>query len=998
MVIRLSVSFLLLILWLPLKAQERWHQQVDYTIDVRLDDRNHYLHGQWAMTYTNNSPDTLQKLYMHLWPNAYSSGETALAQQQLEMGNTALYYAENELRGWIDSLDFKQEGKACTLSETVHHDVAILYLTNPIPPHQSATFTTPFRVKIPGDFSRLGHDGNAYQISQWYPKPAVYDQKGWHPMPYLDQGEFYSEFGDFTVRITLPENYVVGATGELQNEDERKWLLTKADSLDHFLKQIEYYEEAFPPSASGSKTLEYRAENVHDFAWFADKRYLVDHDTTSINNQVVDLWAFFTPDYSMQWEKATTYIKRGLQFYSKTVGPYEYPQCTAVEGTLSAGAGMEYPMITIVGSSDFNLALERVIVHEVGHNWFYGMLASNERLYPWMDEGINSYYEYRYFQTQYPNRRILPEEAEERGINAFGLGGMREQDLYRKLWTHQYLVHENQQLNLQATDYTSINYGIGVYGGIAFLLEHVAAYLGQETFDRAMQMYFQEWKGRHPYPEDFLEGFQEQTDKSWDWAFNGQLAEAKRQNFGFGKVEDRNDTWLVETRDVTNSGAPYPVQVIVEDTVYSEYWVQGDTTISVPKVVAAQHLAIDHHRVTLDLNRGNNTYRFTGLFKKSRKPALRWLVGLEQDDIQATYYTPVAGWNNYDRWMVGAAFYNSLFPQRSFHYRLAPMFGFGSNSVVGAATLEQDIFFKKGLFHHWQLGVSGQTFHDDIVRGNWLLYSKVNPRLTLHFRKPSATSTSEHTLKMESNHIDRERLQFQSASEFTMVHQRYNYQRLTYEWERETTLSPFTQTVALERHDKYLKAWWDGRWRISNNFLNGDIRIRTFAGAFLSNRLNEPWENIFQFSLSNTTGRLDYGYENLYLGRTDQTGATYRQQYIGGGGIKVPTDKFPFGTSGSYLASVNATMPLPIPLIALFGDLALMPVDGKAQWFSEAGVALIIAHETMEIYLPIFMDQNLRQAFVNNGQNYFQRITFVLNLNRLNPLKTIRSISLNDLQ
>lgn len=993
---RLMVLFGWVFCALSAAAQPSWQQHVSYEIDVTLDDQNHILSGRWKMEYTNNSPDPLDYIYIHLWPNAYRSGETALAEQLLENGNKKLYYAPKEERGWIDSLNFQMDGKACTLELTEDPDVGMLRLPAPIASGTTVTFTTPFRAKIPGDFSRLGHEGNAYQISQWYPKPAVYDQNGWHPIPYLNQGEFYSEYGNFDVRITLPENYVVGATGVLQSKEERQWLLSKADTTNQLLKKKEITSSIPIASSPNTKTIEYRAENVHDFAWFADKRYLVQHDTALIANQVVDIWSLFTADYAKQWAQSTTYIKNALHFYSQAVGPYQYPQCTAVEGTLSAGAGMEYPMITILGSAASGDAMERVTVHEVGHNWFYSMLGSNERLYPWMDEGINSYYEYRYFKERYPKKTVLPEEANKSERNFLGLANLREEDLYKKVWVHQYLVHENQPISLPAPDYTTINYGVGVYAGTAFLFEHMAAYVGQEQFDRAMHVYFEKWRGHHPYPGDFIQILQHELGKRLDWAFEGQLMEAKPQDFKFEHVEKHGDTLRIETKDATNSGAPYPVQQMVHGNVVREYWVTGDTLLQVKKSRWTDQLAIDHNRVTLDLNRGNNTYRFHGLWKKTRTLALRGLGGIEQDDIQAIYFAPVPGWNNYDRWMVGVAFFNSLFPQRAFHFRAIPLFGFGSKSVVGAATLEQDIFFGKGLFHHWQLALAGQTFHDDIVRGEWLRYYKVNPSLSAYFRKPSARSPSQHSLTLSSTHINRERLRFQSSQEFRKIHETYNFQRLTYLWEKKTTLSPFTQEVTLERQDKYLKLWWDGHWRISNDFLRKDIRIRTFIGGFLDNRLSEPWESIFEFPLSNTTGRLDYGYDNLYLGRTDQTGLTYMQQYTGGAGMKVRADKFPFGTAGEFLASANVTVPLPIPLLAVFGDVALRQGVKSSFWFSEAGVAIILIPEVAEIYLPIVMDRVLRQAFVSDTDNYFQRVTFLLNLNKLNPLKLVRSISLND--
>ena len=250
--------------FIDLEAQSYWQQEVNYIIEVTLDDTNHELNALVKMEYHNNSPDELREIYMHLWPNAYKNGSTALAKQKLENGNTLLHYASVEDRGYIDGLDFEVNGKKVAWElDAVHIDIGKLTLNEPLKPGNKIDITTPFHVKIPkGIFSRLGHMGESYQITQWYPKPAVYDKEGWHPMPYLDQGEFYSEFGSFDVSITLPENYVVGATGDLiDGEEELKWLDQRIVNTEKYLAELENIipgagkkneSNPFPPSAKES--------------------------------------------------------------------------------------------------------------------------------------------------------------------------------------------------------------------------------------------------------------------------------------------------------------------------------------------------------------------------------------------------------------------------------------------------------------------------------------------------------------------------------------------------------------------------------------------------------------------------------------------------------------------------------------------------------------------------------------------------------------------------
>jgi len=225
-------------------------------------------------------------------------------------------------------------------------------LSKPLKSGETIVIETPFTLQIPKSFSRLGHVGQSYQLTQWYPKPAVYDAEGWHPMPYLDQGEFYSEFGDFDVTITLPSNYVVGATGELQTASEVEFLNQKAKQGAGMNFEEMNQSADFPPSDETTKTLNYTAKNVHDFAWFADKRFhVLKSGVTLASGKKVDTWAMFTDLEANLWKDATTYLDRSVKFYSEKVGEYPWSHATAVQSALSAGAGMEYPMITVIGES-----------------------------------------------------------------------------------------------------------------------------------------------------------------------------------------------------------------------------------------------------------------------------------------------------------------------------------------------------------------------------------------------------------------------------------------------------------------------------------------------------------------------------------------------------------------------------------------------------------------------------------------------------------------------
>ena len=252
-------------------SQEYFQQEVNNKIDVKLDDQAKTLDGSIEIEYINNSPDTLEAIYFHLWPNAYKNNETAYALQQLEMRSTDFYYYTEEQRGYIDSLKFiVNDEKAEFRIDEKNIDIGLLILPNALSPRDTITISTDFFVKIPEVISRLGYSGNNFYISQWYPKPAVYDEFGWHPMSYLDMGEFYSEFGRFEVSITLPEDYIVASTGNLITKKELQKLEDYAVAC-----KSNRQSDIFTPqdSVPNLKTIKYIENNIHDFAWFASKDF-----------------------------------------------------------------------------------------------------------------------------------------------------------------------------------------------------------------------------------------------------------------------------------------------------------------------------------------------------------------------------------------------------------------------------------------------------------------------------------------------------------------------------------------------------------------------------------------------------------------------------------------------------------------------------------------------------------------------------------------------------
>ena len=511
------LTFACLITFNLFAQKDYWQQQVNYKINVTLNDQNHSLKGLEEIEYINNSPDQLSFLWFHLWQNAYKNDNTAFAKQVSRDKKGTDRLKKFKDRGYIDSLDFVVDGvKATYETDPKNIDVIKLILPKPLSPGSKVKIKTSFYVDIPEYISRSGHNEQSYMICQWYPKPAVYDRKGWHAFPYLDQGEFYSDFGNFDVTITLPSNYIVGATGILQNADELKQykdIGSKNVAADSRKNTVSYVA----PSAS-IKSLNYKAENVVDFAWFADKDFVIRYDTLKLNSgKVIDVFTYHHSNGNKNWVNSIEYVEDGTKAYSSYFGEYPYPVVQAVEGPKNEmSGGMEYPMITLITSPNASVEmLDAVITHEVGHNWLMCILATNERTHAWMDEGINTYYQFRYEADKYRYNSIfgdqIPKDVRQKPAPEF-------QELVYTVLTQ---IPMESEIDKPSGEFSSEEeYGIVSYIKTAMWMYRMEEDLGRETLDKAIKAYYEEWKFKHPYPEDMKASFEKATGRDLSPHFN----------------------------------------------------------------------------------------------------------------------------------------------------------------------------------------------------------------------------------------------------------------------------------------------------------------------------------------------------------------------------------------------------------------------------------------------------------------------------------------------
>lgn len=980
-------------------SAQYWQQKVDYTISVKLDDKTHTLRGQESFVYNNNSSQTLDFLYIHLWANAYRNGKTALGKQQYESGEDILTFGADSLKGGVDSLNFTVDGIVARFElDPNNPDIAKLFLPKPLTAGSRITVATPFKVMIPsGEISRLGHVGQSYQITQWYPKPAVFDKNGWNQMPYLNQGEFYSEYGTFDVTITLPKNYVVGATGDLQTESELAFLEEKVketkENMAAYLNDKSKRENKFPASSTEWKTIRYTQKDVHDFAWFADKRWLVQKGEVEMpaSKRKVTTWTMFTPKSAKVWENSIEYINDGTFYYSKWNGDYPYNQVTAVDGTISAGGGMEYPNVTVIGSTSNKEDLEVVIVHEVGHNWFYGILGSNERVHGWMDEGMNTLNEIRYMYTKYPNNTYLSNKVLD---GKFHFDDVDHHDSGDYTYRLVAAMGVDQPMETHSADFSSANYGAVMYMKTGLVFNYLKQYLGDDLFDKCMHAYYDEWHFKHPQPEDMEETLERVSGKNLDWLFKEIIPTTNHIDYKLTKVKSTDSGTEITVKNTGQVNGPIEVVGLKDGLVVKTEWVEpseNKTTLMWSEQVDA--VQINHSGMIPEINQRNNCWKEKGVLGKFEKIQIEGLIGKNEMDRSNVFWTPALGWNTHDKFMLGLSFHNFAIPLSPWQFQITPLYGFGSKRVSGSADILRT-FLPKSYLKSSTFGLSIRSFkQDDVFRDNDDYYVTASPFWKAKVGNRTAKSPFSSDIYVQGMY----RLDVFGPSQRETVG---GFGKYTINYTR-----PDHKLTALARVD-YLANAVNG-----DNFSRGNVEVeyelkylrkqnkwiefRGFVGSYYNYDMYSSGNlSNYAFNLSGANGGQDVFTEEYFFGRNEVTGSMANQRLENWGGFKTALGNplnGGFGLSNTWMSGFNVIAELPyLPkVLVLFADFGVFEnafTGGNIQAY-DFGLAFRLK-KIFAVYFPISASSNINQGFTTAGSKYGERIRFSLNFNLTN--KTLK--------
>ena len=507
---------------------DRWQQAVDYTMEIDFNDTKNQFTGKQKLVYTNNSPDSLHKVFYHLYFNAFQPGSMMdvrsrnIQDPDRRVKDRIFHLQENEI-GYhhIDSLTMN--GKP--LKFHTEGTVLEVELAEPILPKSTVEFYMEFNSQVPKQIRRSGRhskEGIDYTMTQWYPKMAEYDYEGWHANPYVGR-EFYGIWGDFDVTIRIPEKYILGGTG-VQTE---------------------------PTVKDGIKTWHFTAENVHDFAWAADPDYV--HETKQVPNGPLLHFYYQSDSLDQKWTEIQPEVVRLFEIMSSEFGKYPYPQFSVIQG---GDGGMEYPMCTMIlgrGGKEGTIGL---IAHESFHNWYYGLLGSNEYKYPWMDEGFTTYAEDMVLDSLFEKHSHNPLEGSYANYRY-----MAKQDWVEPMSTPADFFNTNKA------------YGINAYSKGSVTVHQLSYIVGKDVLQRSMKRYFDTWKFKHPNPNDFKRIVEKESGLELDWYFEQWVNTINYIDYNIQSAEKIKKETEVKLERIGLMPMPIDIVVTLKDGTQKTYYI-----------------------------------------------------------------------------------------------------------------------------------------------------------------------------------------------------------------------------------------------------------------------------------------------------------------------------------------------------------------------------------------------------------------------------------------
>ena len=919
-----TLSFLALLLCNELKAQH------DIRIEAQLNTEEHIIQIRQKIIYHNTSDTTLDTIYFLDWANAFTRKTTPLAKRFAENFQSNFHFERSHRRGRTlftsifdnDNTDLHWErGEALDIFKAVP--------LQPIAPGERYEFNLVYEVKIPNArFTRFGHLRNGdYNLRYWFIAPAVFDGE-WQHYSHKNLDDFYMPPSTFTIQFKAPKQYHLTSDLDLLEESE----------ADGFKKSILHGKQR------KEATFYLQQQSAFD---------IIITDDIEVHTSIDDK-GLYPPLKAIQIDRILKYLKEEL-------GPYPHKKMVVSDEDykINPAYGLnQLPDFIRPFPDGFQYDIEQL--KTITGVYIKHTLHINPRDEHWLLEALQIYLMMKYTDRFYPDMKIVGNLSRVWGLRWFHAAQLDFNDQYAFAYLNTARLNLDQPLTTPRDSLIKFNAEIasGYKGGAG--LNYLDQYLGNDILEKSIREFYNTYLLKHATTQDFKNILKSNTEKNIDWFFNEYVGSISKMDYKIKNIEKQEDSLLVTIKNLSDNHMPFPLYGMKKDNIIYSQWMEGfdSTKTFVLPAYGVDRLAIDYHQIIPEYNKRNNYRKVSGLFKKPVQ--VRLLQDVEDPRYHQLFVMPVFEYNLYDGLTVGSRFYNKTVLSKNFLYKIDPLYGFNSRTLVGGGSLRYSIDFQDQNLYFIHFGTSYNRFSYNTD----LFYNRFNFWSTLSFREKNLRSNKRGFLNLRNVYVNRD-IDLDIVIPETP---NYNVVNLSYVFSNVNLIDHFRAKFDYEYSNRFQKIYANIEYRklfLSNRQLN----LRLFAGTFLRN--TEPsGSDFFSFALDRPT---DYMFDYNYYGRSESAGLFSQQLIIAEGGFK---SKMETQFANRWMTTLNASTNI-WKWILVYGDVGLVNNrETGTQLFADSGIRVNLVADYFELYFPLLSSNGWEPGM----DNYDQKIRFIVTL------------------
>ena len=898
-------------------------------IEAELNDSIKSLYIQQKLEYNNTSTDTLHEIYLNDWTNAFSDTRTPLARRFFEDYDRDFHFARQERRGGttinsITNLSF--EGLQWERPKS-NPDLIKIIPEIPVLPGETYLINLNYSVKIPSeDFTRYGYGNKGkYQLRYWFLTPGVYDN-GWQVYSHKNMNDLYNAKLDLEVQFRIPRD----------------------------LSLISPFEAVKVEPGDTAKTVFLRGKDRLETEVHLSREIIFDDIQVDSLHVLTNL-----DDDGINPDLKSLLVKRIVSFLNENLGKYPHNKILSTREDYAANPvyGLnQLPKFLRPFPEGFNYDLKQL--KTLTENYLQNTLLLNPRKEKWIYDGIQTYLMMEYIDLYYPHLKVLGSLSDVIGIRWFHAADLEFNDQYPLLYMYMARQNLDQPLSTPQDSLIKFNKNLSnpYKAGVGF--NYLDQFLQDNTVPYSIKEYYSEYKLKPTSAEDFRQILKKNAGKDINWFFHDFVSTNEKIDFRIRNVNKEGESLEVTIKNRTGNGMPVPIYGLNDGEIVYKRWVDqvyDVKTVSIP-AAGVERVALNYEGIVPEINQRNNYRSVNGIINKPFQ--LRLLKDVEDPRYSQLFIMPEVQYNLYDGLAIGAKLYNKTILERNFEFTIAPLYGLGSETVVGGASISHQIFFDDDDLYAINYGISGSRFS----YGYNLLYERYTPYLTLSFRNSYLRNSRKERIRVRNVNVSRDQ-----NLENPLEVPDYSVFNINYAYSNPGLVEHLGSSVDFQLAEKFSKASVTLEYK---KLLENDrqLNFRFFGGAFLYNDM--PNSDYFSFALDRPT---DYLFDYNYYGRSETSGLFSQQIIMAEGGFKSMLEP---EFANQWITTVNSSATI-WKWIFAYGDIGLVKNrNNDAEFLYDSGIRLSIVQNHFELFFPVYSSEGWEFA----DGNYDQKIRFIATL------------------